>query len=96
LRVFRRRACATSRQRGIPLELPEDTSFEKDLAWVPSLDGLVSFACMTLIQEQLERFERTAFQAAKVRNVSNVGRQIKSPFSRFPLVLLQLAGSNAY
>ena len=40
---------------------------------------------MPLTGKQLEWFERTAFQAAKVRNVSKLGGQISTPQAGFEL-----------
>jgi hypothetical protein len=47
--------------------------FETCPRWARSLDGRASFARKPLARRQLEWFERTAFQAAKVRNVSRLG-----------------------
>jgi len=47
--------------------------FEMNPGRAPSLDGGAGSARILLVQKQSERFERTAFQAAKVRNVSRLG-----------------------
>lgn len=49
--------------------------FETHLCWTPSLDGCAGFVRMSVANRQLEGFERIAFQAAVVRNVSSVGSQ---------------------
>ena len=56
--------------------------FETCPDWAPSLDGRATFARMPLIRKQLQRFERAAFHAANVRNVSRLGSQL---FERLPL-----------
>jgi hypothetical protein len=53
----------------------ESDGFEHDLGWAPRLDGRTNVVRMPLASKQLKWFERTAFQATKVRNVSNVGSQ---------------------
>jgi hypothetical protein len=54
--------------------------FENNLGWAPSLDGSASLARTALAGKKLQRFELTAFQATKVRNVSSVGSHQKSTF----------------
>jgi hypothetical protein len=51
--------------------------FEIHPLWEPSLDRGPISTLMFLSTKKLTRFERTAFSAAKVRNVSGVGSQIQ-------------------
>ncbi len=43
--------------------------------WVPSLDEYGGFVRMPLVHKRFEQFEWPPFYAAKVRNVSRLGRQ---------------------
>jgi hypothetical protein len=58
------------------------SEFETCPDWVPSLDGSASSARMPLVRKRLDWFERAVLQAAKVRNVSNVGSQLLVPENR--------------
>jgi len=49
--------------------------FEMRAVWAPSLDENAGFCRRLLTRKKLNRFERAAFQAAKVRNVSMPGSQ---------------------
>jgi hypothetical protein len=49
--------------------------FEIDPGWVPSLDGRDLSARKQLLSNELIRFERTTFYAARVLNASSVGSQ---------------------
>jgi hypothetical protein len=52
--------------------------FETHLCWAPSLDAWAGFVRMPFGNNQLERFERAGFHAAKVRNVSRLGSQMSN------------------
>lgn len=47
--------------------------FEYHLSWAPSLDGRAGLGVRPLSRKKSDWFERTAFQAARVRKVSRVG-----------------------
>jgi hypothetical protein len=51
----------------------ETVPFEKSPPWVPSLDRCASLVRRLLTRQHFGWFERTVFQAAKVRNVSRLG-----------------------
>jgi hypothetical protein len=70
--------------------------FETCPDWVPAMDSCQQFAWMTLKTMPVHGFDHSPVWAEKVRNVSRLGSQIKSPFSYFPFLFLQLAGSNVY
>src|ERR1017187_2130832 len=74
---------------------PSLGEFETCPDWVPAMDTGQRSARISLKTVHVHAFEHNAKSVTKVRNVSRLGSHPSSQFSDFPLLLLQLAGSNA-